>query len=179
MNVLVLGGRVVGIELARELIRAFLTANFSGEGRHVRRLAKITALENRLRSLQVFGQSVWLDYIRRSLITSGELRRLIDEDGLTGVTSNPGSLKKRSLAVPITKKFSSRRKRGRSMLRRYTSNLRCAIFKTPPMRCFRFTNRHQSATATSVWKFRRFWPTTQRQHWMKRAAYGARWDAIT
>jgi transaldolase/glucose-6-phosphate isomerase len=35
-----------------------------------------------LRALQVFGQSVWLDYIRRSLITSGELRRLIDEDGL-------------------------------------------------------------------------------------------------
>jgi len=46
MNVLVLGGRVVGIELARELSRAFVNANFSGEGRHVRRLAKITALEN-------------------------------------------------------------------------------------------------------------------------------------
>ena len=42
----------------------------------------MTALENPLRALQVFGQSVWLDYIRRSLITSGELRRLIDEDGL-------------------------------------------------------------------------------------------------
>jgi transaldolase/glucose-6-phosphate isomerase len=93
-NMLVLGGRVVGIELARELIRAFLNANFSGEGRHVRRLAKMTALENRLRALQVFGQSVWLDYIRRSLITSGELRRLIDEDGLTGVTSNPAIFEK-------------------------------------------------------------------------------------
>ena len=94
MNVLVLGGRVVGIELARELIHAFLNANFSGEGRHVRRLAKMTALENRLRALQVFGQSVWLDYIRRSLITSGELRRLIDEDGLRGVTSNPAIFEK-------------------------------------------------------------------------------------
>lgn len=62
MNVLVLGGRVVGIELARELIHAFLNANFSGEGRHVRRLAKMTALENRLRALEVFDQSVWLDY---------------------------------------------------------------------------------------------------------------------
>ena len=94
MNVLVLGGRVVGVELARELIRAFLNANFSGETRHVRRLAKMTALENRLRALQVFGQSVWLDYIRRSLITSGELRRLIDEDGLAGVTSNPSIFEK-------------------------------------------------------------------------------------
>ena len=94
MNVLVLGGRVVGIELARELIRAFLNARFTGEGRHLRRLAKMTALENRLRALQVFGQSVWLDYIRRSLITSGELRRLIDEDGLRGVTSNPAIFEK-------------------------------------------------------------------------------------
>ena len=94
MNVLVLGGRVVGIELARELVRAFLNASFTGEGRHLRRLAKMTALENRLRALQVFGQSVWLDYIRRSLITSGELRRLIDEDGLRGVTSNPAIFEK-------------------------------------------------------------------------------------
>src|SRR5688572_6147225 len=94
MNVLVLGGRVVGVELARELIRAFLDARFTGEGRHVRRLAKVTALENRLRALQVFGQSVWLDYIRRSLITSGELGRLIDEDGLRGVTSNPAIFEK-------------------------------------------------------------------------------------
>jgi transaldolase/glucose-6-phosphate isomerase len=94
MNVLVLGGRVVGIELARELIHAFVNASFTGEGRHLRRLAKMTALENRLRALQVFGQSVWLDYIRRSLITSGELHRLIDEDGLGGVTSNPAIFEK-------------------------------------------------------------------------------------
>jgi transaldolase/glucose-6-phosphate isomerase len=52
------------------------------------------ALENPLRALQVFGQSVWLDYIRRSLITGGELSRLIDEDGLQGVTSNPAIFEK-------------------------------------------------------------------------------------
>jgi transaldolase / glucose-6-phosphate isomerase len=94
MNVLVLGGRVVGVELARDLVRAFLGARFSGESRHVRRLAKVTALENPLRALNVFGQSVWLDYIRRSLITSGELRRLVDHDGLRGVTSNPSIFEK-------------------------------------------------------------------------------------
>jgi transaldolase / glucose-6-phosphate isomerase len=94
MNVLVLGGRVVGVELARELIGAFLNARFSGEARYRRRLAKMTALENPLRALRVFSQSVWLDYIRRSLITGGELRRLIDEDGLRGVTSNPAIFEK-------------------------------------------------------------------------------------
>jgi transaldolase/glucose-6-phosphate isomerase len=94
MNVLVLGGRVVGVELARELVSAFLNARFGGDERHVRRLAKMTALENPLRALQLFGQSVWLDYIRRALIRGGELRRLIDEDGLRGVTSNPAIFEK-------------------------------------------------------------------------------------
>src|SRR6516162_5080534 len=94
MNVLVLGGRIVGVELARELINTFLNARFTAEERHQRRLAKMTALENPLRALQVFGQSVWLDYIRRNLITGGELRRLIDEDGLGGVTSNPAIFEK-------------------------------------------------------------------------------------
>src|SRR3954447_8439583 len=49
---------------------------------------------NPLKSLQQFGQSVWLDYIRRNVITSGELQRLIDEDGLRGITSNPSIFEK-------------------------------------------------------------------------------------
>ena len=50
--------------------------------------------KNSLRTLQEYGQSVWLDYIRRNLITSGELHRLVDEDGLSGVTSNPAFFEK-------------------------------------------------------------------------------------
>jgi RpiB/LacA/LacB family sugar-phosphate isomerase len=46
MNVLVLGGRVIGAELVPELVGAFLGARFTGEARHVRRLAKIAAIEN-------------------------------------------------------------------------------------------------------------------------------------
>lgn len=47
VNVLVLGGRVIGIEVAREALRAFLGAKFSGEERHVRRLEKVLAIEAR------------------------------------------------------------------------------------------------------------------------------------
>ena len=47
MNVLVLGSRVLGFELARELVRTFLAAQFTGEERHRRRLAKIEVLEKR------------------------------------------------------------------------------------------------------------------------------------
>jgi transaldolase len=44
---------------------------------------------NPLEALGEQGQSVWLDYMRRNLITSGELQRLIDNDGVKGLTSNP------------------------------------------------------------------------------------------
>lgn len=47
MNVLVLGARVIGTELALELVRAFLGASFSGEERHRRRLNKVIELEKR------------------------------------------------------------------------------------------------------------------------------------
>jgi transaldolase len=45
--------------------------------------------ENPLLSIQKFGQSIWLDFIERKMIMSGKLKRLIDEDGIQGVTSNP------------------------------------------------------------------------------------------
>jgi transaldolase len=50
--------------------------------------------ENPLKALEKLGQSIWLDYIRRDLIISGELRRLIGEDGLKGMTSNPSIFEK-------------------------------------------------------------------------------------
>ena len=47
MNVLVLGSRIIGSELAKDLVRNYLHANFSGEERHVRRLGKVKAIEAR------------------------------------------------------------------------------------------------------------------------------------
>ena len=45
--------------------------------------------QNPLLKIQEFGQSIWQDYIQRNIILSGELKQLIDEDGIRGVTSNP------------------------------------------------------------------------------------------
>ena len=50
--------------------------------------------ENPLLKLEAFGQSVWIDFLRRGTISNGELKRLIDEDGLSGVTSNPAIFEK-------------------------------------------------------------------------------------
>ena len=50
--------------------------------------------DNPLKKLESLDQSIWLDYIRRDLFSSGKLRRLIDDDGLRGMTSNPSIFEK-------------------------------------------------------------------------------------
>jgi ribose 5-phosphate isomerase B len=47
MNVLVLGSRIIGVKLAEDLVKAYLAAKFTNEDRHVRRLAKVKALESK------------------------------------------------------------------------------------------------------------------------------------
>src|SRR6059058_4081998 len=53
-----------------------------------------SAVNERLAQITEAGTSIWLDQIRRTLITEGELQRLIDEDSLRGVTSNPAIFEK-------------------------------------------------------------------------------------
>jgi len=67
---------------------------------------------NPLQALLGYGQSMWLDYIRRDLITSGTLKTMIAEDGLRGMTSNPAIFEKAiaesSLYDDMLKTLSSR-----------------------------------------------------------------------
>ena len=56
-----------------------------------------------LQQLAELGQSVWIDFLSRELLTSGELARLVREDAVVGVTSNPAIFEKRSpTAAPTT-----------------------------------------------------------------------------
>jgi transaldolase len=92
-NVLCLGERVTGPELAIEFAQAFLRAQFSDVERYRRRVGQVSASEAEqylpLEVLRRHGQSVWLDAIARSMLSSGELRRLAWEERVVGVTSNP------------------------------------------------------------------------------------------
>jgi transaldolase len=92
-NVLCLGERVTGPELAVEIARAYIRAQFSDQERHRRRVAKIAAIEAEsnfpTEALTRHGQSIWLDTIARGMLISGELRRLAWNDRVVGVTSNP------------------------------------------------------------------------------------------
>ena len=49
---------------------------------------------SRLKNLEGFGQAVWLDFVDRTFLEQGGLKKLVDEDGLTGVTSNPSIFEK-------------------------------------------------------------------------------------
>src|SRR5258708_15685602 len=53
-----------------------------------------TIAMNALKALQEYGQSIWLDYLRRDLLVGGGLARLVAEDGLRGMTSNPSIFEK-------------------------------------------------------------------------------------
>jgi transaldolase / glucose-6-phosphate isomerase len=63
---------------------------------------------NKLKQLEACGQSPWLDYLKRSLIEKGELRELIERDGLKGVTSNPSIFEK---AIGETEEYAEALKR--------------------------------------------------------------------
>lgn len=92
-NVLCLGERVIGPELAVEIARAYIRAQFTDQERHRRRIAKIAEIEAEsifpTEALLHQGQSIWMDTISRGMLTSGELRRLAWNERVAGVTSNP------------------------------------------------------------------------------------------
>ncbi len=96
-NVLSMGARVVGTELAWAIVSAWLSTPFSDDERHVRRIAKITAVEQArrfpLQEVSALGQSLWYDYILRGELRSGAFRALVRK-GITGVTSNPSIFEK-------------------------------------------------------------------------------------
>ena len=52
------------------------------------------ATVNPLRRLHGLGQAVWADFLSRDFVTDGDLRKLVEVDGLTGVTSNPSIFEK-------------------------------------------------------------------------------------
>ncbi|HMF84041.1 MAG TPA: transaldolase [Acidimicrobiia bacterium] len=94
VNVLTLGARVMGPEVAAEIVDAFVNAVPSTAARHLRRLGEVLDFErdrsmNAATRLHDVGQSLWLDNITRGLLTSGTLARYIGDLAVTGLTSNP------------------------------------------------------------------------------------------
>ena len=89
---------------------------------------------NPIKDLLKFGQSVWLDYIRRDLLTGGELKRLIQEDGLRGMTSNPTIFEKAITGGTLYDDLlNSLKSAPISTPRANTRSSPSATFRTPPI----------------------------------------------
>ena len=99
VNVITLGARTLGVEPAKEIVAAYLKAEFTGEERHRRRLGEVLRIAreqhmNPMYDLHETGQRIWLDYIRRDILDNGTLARYIEELSVTGLTSNPSMFDK-------------------------------------------------------------------------------------
>ena len=97
------------------------------------------------------GQSVWFDNIRRGLFTSGELDRMVREDGLSGMTSNP-SIFEKAIVGSTDYDEALAELRGAAALRApdraSTRGWRSPTCATRPTSCGRSTRRPTAATAT-------------------------------
>src|SRR6266852_5492327 len=152
---------------------------------------------NPLKGLLEYGQSPWMDYVRRDLLTSGALKKLIQEDGLMGMTSNPTIFEKAitgskdysdilespeakklddsrrpSPAAKTTRTFSNRPKPKSSTPRVCTRRLPFATSRMPPTFSGPCTSKPNAATATSASKSPRCSPTTRKPPTAKPAASG-------
>ena len=95
------------------------------------------ATKNPLKELLTYGQSMWLDYIRRDLFTSGELKHLIDDDGLRGMTSNPAIFEKAIADSTLYDDHLEARwpRAPTSTPPAATNSSPSATFRTPPTSC--------------------------------------------
>ena len=132
--------------------------------------------QNPLKTLTNYGQSVWLDYIRRSLISSGELKRLIDEDGLRGVTSNPAIFEKAITgSTDYTQTLQELQKRKDLDAMGMFEILAIHDIQDAADVLRPVYEQTSAATATSAWKFPLSWPRIRREPSRKRAGCGKRW----
>ena len=106
-------------------------------------------VNERLAALTAAGTSVWLDQIRRSLIEGGELQRLIDEDSLRGVTSNPSIFEKAILGShDYDDELAQLAGEGKRRRRRSTRRSRSRTCSSAATSCARSTTRPTATTAT-------------------------------
>ena len=122
-----------------------------------------TNVNPNLRSLVEAGTSPWLDFLSRSLVQDGELARLIAEESLKGVTSNPSIFDKAMLdpeSDDYDEQLESARPRRASTPRPSTRRSPSPTSSTPAMSCATSTGVPITRTASSRSRWPPTWPTT-------------------
>src|SRR5947209_8827513 len=125
-------------------------------------MCTVTEVKLRLRALTENGVSVWLDQIRRSWMESGELARMVAEESLRGVTSNPSIFEKAILGstdYDQDLRTLARENLDSTGIYEHIGSATCSSRPT----CWpTFTARRTGATGSCRWRSRRGWPTIPR-----------------
>ena len=119
-------------------------------------------MTNPLLQLGDAGQAVWLDFIERKILENGDFTRLIGEDGLKGVTSNPSIFEK---AIGESEDYDASIARARARATtptraRCSTSWRSPISRRRATSCVRSSTVSAAPTAMPASKFRRTWPWT-------------------
>jgi transaldolase len=126
---------------------------------------------NPLLQLRALGQRVWPDNLSRTLLREGGLKRLIDDDGLAGVTSNPVIFYKAMSESPYYRDELAALKRDATLSpEECYERLAVSDIQRPATCCDRSTIRPEAKTAMSAWKYRRRWQTIPRERLPRRSA---------
>ena len=86
--------------------------------------------KSRLHELAARGQSIWFDTLSRDLVHTGELKRMMDEDAVTGVTSNPTIFQKALSSGSAYDEDMKKLRARRTTRSRSSSRSRCRTFAT-------------------------------------------------
>ena len=121
-----------------------------------------TAVNERLAALTAAGTSIWLDQLSRGLIETGELARMVEQDSLQGVTSNPAIFEKSILgSADYDEDLKRLADEGKSAARS-TARWRCTTCAPPPTCCAPSSTARTVMTATCPGRSRRGSRTTPR-----------------
>ena len=137
-------------------------------------------MQNPLLAVRQLGQSIWYDNIRRSLITSGDLRAMVKDDGLCGVTSNPAIFEKAlngsaDYEQPLRALVEAGAPSALEIYERLAvQDIQMAADVLAA--AYRDTD---GVDGSSAWRSRRIWRTTRRRRSTRRAGCSPKWRGPT
>lgn len=128
---------------------------------------------NPVLELHTLGQSVWLDYIRRAMLEDGTLARLIREDGLAGITSNPAIFHKAIAEHDDYDRAIEPLVRGGATAQEIYETLAVEDIQHAADRLLDLYERSEGRDGfLSAWRCHRAWHTTRSAPWRRRAGCG-------
>ena len=127
---------------------------------------------NKVKSIHDFGQSIWLDFFDRKIMNSGKLKKLIEDDGVSGVTSNPSIFEKAISSSSDYDEDITALAQQKSSNEEFFLALQLKILNVPRIFLNRFMRKPMAKMVLSASKFRLILPMIQKEPLSRQENYG-------